>query len=230
MPTFYNSEELIKNKINTKLGVLASYGAIIPKKVIDFFPCGILNVHPSLLPKFRGASPVQATINSRERQTGVSIIKLDEEVDHGPIISQFKEEVLTDDTTETLRQRLFERSAEVLSALIEPYVKGKITPRKQDHKAATYTKLITKQDAFIKPKNLKKALEGKSAEKIEAFIRAMKPWPIAWTYVQLNSKRLKILKAHLEGKKLVLDEVQMEGKNPVSWKQFRQGYPNVTFE
>lgn len=249
---FYSSKEFVESKIKADLGILASYGEIIPKKVINMFPHGILNIHPSLLPKFRGASPVRATIVSGEKQTGVSIIKLDEELDHGPIISQFTEPVQTQDTTETLRKRLFEKSAEVLSTLIEPYIKNKITPRKQDHKKATFTTQIIKKHAFIPPKYLTAALAGKTAKDkwnipfikncvlhptcrvLHNYIRAMKPWPIAWTEVTpakgQKPKRLKILKAHLEAKKLVLDEVQLEGKKPVSWKQFKQGYPKVTFE
>ena len=271
----------IKNFPNADVGVLASYGGIIPTFIIDHFKLGILNVHPSLLPKYRGASPVPATIISGDKETGVSIIKLDNELDHGPIVSQFKEKVLDNDTTETLRDRLFEKSAEVLTTFLPSYMKGKITPRKQNHKNASFTRQITKQDAFIPPKYLNACLQGRSlqakwkipftkdyslvpnayleetssAYSLERFIRAMQPWPVSWTYVQLNSKmkkkksklvtkRLKILKAHVETRNakretqnekpyrvspisyLVLDVVQLEGKREVSWKQFVEGYPN----
>ncbi len=247
LPIFYSSKEFIESDIKANLAILASYGEIIPKKVINMFPHGILNIHPSLLPKFRGASPVRATIVSGEKETGVSIIKLDEELDHGQIISQFTEPVKAQDTTETLRKRLFEKATEVLSNLIEPCIKNKITLREQDHKKATFTSQITKKNAFIPLKYLAAALAGKTAKDkwkipfikncvlrptcrvLDNYIRAMQPWPIAWTEIipakGRKPKRLKILKAHLEGKKLVLDEVQLEGKNPVSWKQFKQGYP-----
>ncbi|KKT67322.1 MAG: methionyl-tRNA formyltransferase, methionyl-tRNA formyltransferase [Candidatus Curtissbacteria bacterium GW2011_GWC1_44_33] len=215
--------ELIKNSVKADIGVLAAYGEIIPKNVIDTFPHGILVVHPSLLPKYRGASPIQGAIANGDKQVGVTIIKMDEKIDHGPIVSQFKEETKPDDTTETLRARLFERSKDVIAEMIEPYLQGKIKPKEQNHDEATYTKIITKQDGFIEAERF-----TSEAAKAERFIRAMQPWPQAWTFI--GKKRLKILKAHLENGKLVLDEVQLEGKNPVSWKEFKMGYPKVAFE
>lgn len=257
IPVYYDSTDLIEKKVAANLGILAAYGAIISDKVIGYFPSGILNIHPSLLPKFRGASPVQATIAVGDKIIGATIIKLDKEVDHGPIISQFKEEMLPNDTTGSLRTRFFERAAEVLTTLIPAYLRGKIRPRKQEHPKATFTTLLKKEQGVIPPKYLNAALKGKSLkekwaipfikdysqtpnpESIERFIRAMQPWPIAWTYVRLitngqssMAKRLKIIKAHLDIKdrSLVIDEVQLEGKNPVSWKQFIEGYPKAMFE
>lgn len=251
------SLELLDSKLKPDVGVLASFGEIIPKEVLNYFPHGILNIHPSLLPKYRGASPVRAAIAAGETKTGATIIKLDEELDHGKIISQFKIEIGKDDTTKTIREKLFFQSAEVLGTLIKPYLEGKIKLKTQNEKEATFTTLIKKKEGFIKPKYIEGALEGKSfmeewdisfikvglkkdafqttpsPANIDCFIRAMNPWPIAWTTVKAGSKkeprRLKILKAHLSGKKLALDEVQLEGKNPVSWKQFREGYPTAIF-
>ncbi len=205
------------------LGILAAYGKIIPELVIRNLKFGILNIHPSLLPKYRGASPIQAAILNGEGETGVTIIKIDKLVDHGPIISQFREEVLPTDTTLSLRARLFKRSAQVLSALIEPYLKGKIKPREQNHKEATYTKIVKKEDGFV---DLKKD----NPVKVERMLRAYEGWPGIWTLA--NGKRLKILKAHLDigHQSLIIDEVQLEGKNPVSWEEFKRGYPNVALE
>lgn len=202
------------------MGILAAYGKIIPKKVIESFKCGILNIHPSLLPKYRGASPIQSAIAAGDTQTGATIIKLDEKMDHGPIITQFKEEITPNDTNESLCRRLFERSAEVLTQLIPAYVAKKITPKLQDETKATFTKILHKEDGFI---DLKK----KSPAEAERFVRAMYPWPGVWTYIEPEHKRLKILKVHLEEGKLILDEVQLEGKDPVTWKQFKEGYPRV---
>jgi len=217
---FYQSSELIKNSVKADIGVLAAYGEIIPKIVIDTFPHGILVVHPSLLPKYRGASPIQGAIANGDKQVGVTIIKMDEKMDHGPIVSQFKEETKPDDTTDTLRARLFERSKDVIVEMIEPYLQGKIKPKEQNHDEATYTKIITKQDGFIEAESF-----TSEAAKAERFIRAMQPWPQAWTLI--GKKRLKILKAHLENGKLILDEVQLEGKSPVSWEEFKRGYPDA---
>lgn len=261
IPIFHKASEIVDNNIQADLGVLASYGEIIPKIVITQMKFGIINIHPSLLPKWRGSSPVQATIIEGDK-AGATIIKIDEQMDHGPILSQFKEDILDDDTTKTLRDRLFLRSADVLTTLLPAYIKGKIHLRPQDHDKATYTKMVKKNDAFIDPDALELALEGKKSNKkweikfmkdftchyspitIQRFIRAMQPWPIAWTLLHLHSggqaKRLKILSSHLENNtehgtrntknRLVLDEVQLEGKNPVSWKQFQEGYSNYIFE
>jgi len=220
IPIFYSASDLLKEKLDFEIGVLASYGEIIKKEVIDLFPQGILIIHPSLLPQYRGASPVPATIRNGDKLTGVTILKMDEKMDHGPIVAQFKEEVLPSDTSNTLRNRLFEKSAGVLIETITPYIQGKIKLRKQDDGAATYTKLVTRQDGFI---DLKKT-DPVSAER---FVRAMFPWPGAWTLLP-NEKRLKLLKSHLEGGKLVLDEVQMEGKLPVTGKQFLNSYPQFS--
>lgn len=204
-----------------ELGVCAAYGKIIPETVINQFKFGILNIHPSLLPKYRGASPISTAIINGDMETGVTIIKMDEKMDHGPIVTFFKEEILPDDTTDGLRERLFERSAEVLIQLIPAYISGKIKPKEQNEKEATFTKVLNREDGFID-------LKEKTPEEIERFIRAMYPWPGAWMRLE-NQKRLKLLKAHLGEGKLVLDEVQLEGKDPVSWKQFKEGYPNYSF-
>jgi methionyl-tRNA formyltransferase len=228
IPIHYSASELAMDSVEADIGILASYGEIIRKDVIDIFPHGILVIHPSLLPKYRGASPVPAAISAGDTTTGVTIFKMDEKVDHGPIISQFKEEILPDDDGRTLRTRLFERSAKVLVELIEPYLQAKITPKPQDNSEATHTKIVTREDGFID-------LNKKSPEEAERFVRAMQPWPGAWTKIQLTiynlqfTKRLKLLRAHIEEGKLILDEVQLEGKEMVTWKQFMEGYKEATF-
>lgn len=153
---------------------------------------------------------------------------MDEKMDHGPIITQFKEEILPEDNAVTLRDRLFARSAEVLVEMLPAYTQGKITLKKQDDNNATFTKLMRKEDGYIN-------INEKSPEEVERFIRAMQPWPGAWTLVRLNpedpaKRRLKLLKSHIDNGKLVIDEVQLEGKNPVSWKQFNDGYKLANFE
>lgn len=221
LPIFYSANDLLESNLDFELGILASYGEIIKKDVINLFSQGILVIHPSLLPKYRGASPIPESIKNGDEVTGVTILRMDEKMDHGPIVTQFKDNVLPTDTSETLRSRLFERSAEVLVETLTPYIQGKIKPKKQDDTQATYTKLVTKQDGFIE-------VTGNDPIYVERFIRAMQPWPGAWTYLP-NQKRLKLLKSHLEEDRLVLDEVQLEGKDPVSYKQFSEAYPMYTF-
>lgn len=230
------------------LGIVAAYGRIIPQYVIDRFAKGLLNIHPSLLPKFRGASPIQAAIASGEKTTGVSIIKMDNLMDHGPLVSSFKQDILPTDTNESLRDSLFERCAQFLIDLIPHYLSGKIKLKEQDHDSATFTKLITKQNGFIPSEFIAAALEGKTltkdfeisfiknctlsefnAQTFYNLYRALYPWSGVWTIIKLGSeeKRLKILEAHIENDTLVMDEVQLEGKNAVTWEQFKMGYPTV---
>lgn len=196
-----------------ELGVCAAYGKIIPKNVIEKFKYGILNIHPSLLPKYRGATPTQGAIASGDTVSGVSIIKMDEKMDHGPIVTQFKEEVLPNDTGASLRNRLFERSADVLVGLIPNYIKGKINVKSQDETKATFTKVLNKEDGFID-------LKGKTQEELDRFARAMYPWPGAWTKLP-DGKRLKILPNNM---------VQLEGKNPVTQKQFEEAYSSLNLK
>lgn len=221
IPTFYSANGLLNENLDFEIGILASYGEIIKKEVIDLFHQGILVIHPSLLPLYRGASPVPEAIKSGDTETGVTILKMDEKMDHGPIVAQFREDILPTDTSDVLRDRLFAKSADVLIETLSPYLKGKIKLKKQDDNAATFTKLVTKQDGFID-------LKMKSPIEAERFIRAMSPWPGAWMYLP-NQKRLKLLKSHLENEKLVLDEVQLEGKLPVTKKQFDEAYPQFSF-
>lgn len=231
------------------LGIVAAYGGLIPDKVIQRFPHGILVVHPSLLPQFRWASPIPAAIVTNTNPTGISIMKMDEKFDHGPIVTQSKEEILDTDTTGSLKERFFAKSADLIIELLEPYLKGKIKLKPQDHDKATFAKEIKKVDAFINIEYIKSAMKGETydeewpitfikdcvvkptPETINNFVRAMDPWPLAWT-ITPDRKRLKIIKAHIEEnskgiKTLVLDEVQREGKTTVTWKQFVEGHPNL---
>lgn len=228
------------------MGVCASFGMIIPDVILNMFPHGILNVHPSLLPQFRGSSPIQATLISGIPETGVSIIKMSDKLDAGPILTQFKEEVLESDTNETLRSRLFEKSAQVLVEMIPAYIEGKIKLKKQDELKASFTTMIKKENAFIPPAYLNNAMELNNtseewnvnflknfplkpdASTLYRFIKAMSFWPVAWTKITIKNeeKRIKLIKAHIneESGYLELDEVQLEGKNPTSWKLFKGSY------
>jgi len=236
------------------LGVCASFGMIIPQVVLDLFPHGILNIHPSLLPQFRGSSPIQATLISGINPTGVSIIRMVDKLDAGPVLTQFKEDVMPNDTNESLRARLFEKSADVLLEMIPAYVDGKIKYKHQNEEQASFTTMIKKEDAFIPFEFIKNAMNlnfvmeinsndkpwevgfiknynlTPSAEVINRIIKAMSFWPIAWTEISLGStgqnKRLKIISSHInpESGYLELDEVQLEGKKPTTWKQFKGAY------
>lgn len=203
--------------------LVADFGYLMPKKIYELPKHGTLVVHPSLLPQYRGAMPVPFAIMNGDRVTGVSIIKIDEEIDHGPIIAQFKEEIRDNDTGDGLCERLFTASGQVLTTILPAWIEGKIKPREQVHSQATFTRRLTRDDGRVDWQ--------KTDQEIERFIRAMSFWPGAWTMIKAKpnepEKRLKILKAHLEKGKLVLDQVQLEGKKPVTWKQFQEGYPET---
>jgi len=221
-PIFYSPQTLMESGTKADLGILAAYGKIINQECLDYFPLGILNIHPSLLPALRGASPLQTAIAEGVSLTGATIIKLDDKMDHGPIVASFTEDILPDDTPPILGQRIFAKSAQVLADLLPAYLAGKIKLKEQDDSQATFTKLLNKESGFVPLSDIKLAMEGKGAEKLERLFRAMQPWPGIWSLVK--DKRLKILKVHLQNKKLIISEVQLESKTPVPWKQFRLAY------
>jgi len=206
------------------LGIVASYGRIIPQEVINHFKNGILNIHPSLLPKYRGASPIQSQIIDGVAETGVTVIKMDSKMDHGPIVSSLWGVITPEDTNETLRNKLFHESVEFLIELIPNYLTGKIKLKPQDEAGATFTKIIDRDDGRV---DLKKD----DPIQIERKFRALNPWPGIFTQVNINGKnlRLKILGLHLEDGKMVLDKVQLEGKKAVSFEEFKRGYPQIEF-
>ena len=247
LPVIYDPREVPEASI----GIVASYGVIIPENVIKRFTHGILNIHPSLLPKYRGASPIQAAILAGDEMTGVTIIQMDSQMDHGPIITQATEPILPTETAQDLRIKLFERASDVLLELLPSYMTGKINPKPQDHEKAVMVRLVAKEHGFIPPQFLTNALEGIAPVKdweiafvndlklsptpqvFVRLIRAMEPWPGVWTFVYPHGdekRRLKILKAHVEGEKLVLDSVQLEGRSVVTFKEFVAGYPNHIFK
>jgi len=225
---FKISQIIDPQQAKPEIGVLASYGHIVPPVILNWPQKGILNLHPSLLPAYRGASPVQTAILNGERQTGLTIIKMDEKVDHGPIVSQFTAAIRPEDTAQALYQRLFTQGAAKLQAILPDYLAGTIKLREQNHSQATYTHRLTRDDGRLD--------WSKPAASLARQIRAFYPWPGAWTEIGVNqvnrdtelTKRLKILQAHLKNGRLVLDLVQLAGKKPVSGKQFQQGYPQFS--
>ena len=198
---------------NTTLGILASYGAIIPKKIIDFFPLGILNIHPSLLPKYKGPSPVQFTILNGDKVGGVSIIKLDDKVDHGPIILQ-KEVILEgNETLQTLTKKLFYEGSNLIEKIVQKIENGEyFEEHLQDEKNEVWTKKITKPDGKI---DLLKPL---SVSELNRRIRAFFPWPGVYLTASINKSPKNV-------KLLPQNKIQVEGKNVMSYKDFINGYP-----
>ncbi len=211
------NEHLAPYILNLKspVGVLANFGLIIPKKVLTIFPKGIINIHPSLLPKYRGPTPGQTAILNGDRTTGVTIIKLDEKVDHGPILIQIEEQILENDTAESLYKRLFKIGANLIEENLEKYFKGKVELKEQEHSKATFTKPLTRKEGFIDLSSFK--IENLKFE-IGRKIRAYYPWPGVWTKWKVESGKWKILKL------LPNQKIQIEGKKPMTYKDFINGY------
>jgi methionyl-tRNA formyltransferase len=215
--------------------VVVAFGQILRPEVLDLPPYGCLNVHASLLPRWRGAAPIQAAILHGDTQTGVTIMKLDPGIDSGPTLTQRIETIRSDDTAGSLAQRLSVCGAELLLETIHPYLEGKLNPQRQDESLATYAPQLKKEDGrldFYKP-----ALD--LARRVQAF----NPWPGAYTYWQ--GQILKIHRSHavdapplppgqsviyqgmpamasIQGW-LVLEELQPAGKKPMPGKSFLQG-------
>ncbi len=216
---------LVDSLTEADLAVVAAYGKILSKEELNLPKFGCINVHPSLLPKYRGPSPIQQAILNRDKQTGITIIKIDEEVDHGPIIYQDTLELSDIDNFDTLSKRLFQLSAKVLPKIIEDFTAGEITPVEQNHKEATYCEHLTRESGYFDINN------PPSPEVLDKMIRAYFPWPGVWIKWSPSRhpegaqrpKDLKIIKFLPGGL------VQMEGKKAVSKKDFLNGYPNFPF-
>ena len=195
------------SSLASDLFVVASYGKIIPKPILDIPKNGALNVHPSLLPKYRGASPVPATILNCDKITGVTIIKMDEKMDHGPIVATRKISLTWQEKFPDLINKLFQLGAELLVKIIPDFVTGKITLKPQNHKKATFCPLLTRESGFFDIEN--------QLEVLDRMIRAYYPWPGVWT--KWNNKIVKFYPNKM---------IQMEGKKILSWKDFLNGYPD----
>lgn len=179
-------DELVGNKnfcsLQPELFIVASYGKIIPKNILDLPKFGSLNVHPSLLPKYRGASPIQAALLNGDKETGVTIMLMDEKMDHGPILSSVQCSVSKKENFLELHNRLAETGAKFLIKTLPDFLSGKIKPKEQNHEAATFCKIIKKQDGKIDWQ--------KSAEEIYNQWRAYSIWPGIYSQLTVNSKQL----------------------------------------
>ncbi len=218
----YQPENLsdAKYKIqNTKydFAVLASYGKIIPQEVIDSFFKGIIVVHPSLLPKYRGATPIQSAILNGDGETGTTLILMDGKVDHGPVLAQRKLEFqISNFKFQILHDALADLSAGLLVETLPKFASDEIKPVPQDESRATYTKKFSTEDAFVPEVDLKRAQQegGDIAALVDRKIRALNPEPGAWTLE--NGKRMKLLEAEIRDGKLKLKKIQREGGTPIA--------------
>lgn len=230
-PWLYEDEQQVINALSSikpDLIISASYGQKIPWETISKTPFGGLNIHPSILPRWRGADPVPWAIMSGDAQIGVTVVRLSEKFDDGKILAQQKIPLSAHDTSDPLRTKLFEIGATLLTNILPEYLQGKIKEIPQHDSDTPRAKKFTRADGFETWTILNEAvLTGKDAERLERKFRAFTPWPGIWTTITTKSaeeKRLKILSLHLDNTKLAIDQVQLEGKNPVSWKEFCKAY------
>lgn len=165
------------------LNIVCQYGLIIPPQILTTPRCGSVNIHASLLPQYRGASPIQTALINGETETGITIMLMDEKMDHGPILTQKRVKITPTDTYATLSLKLAETAKFLLIDTARQWVEGKITPTAQNEAQATYCGVLTRDHGQVD--------WNKSADQIYNLFRGLSPWPGIWT--TYKEKRLKLL-------------------------------------
>lgn len=205
------------NAVGARFFLVASYGKIIPQDILDIPPKGVLNIHPSLLPKYRGPSPLETAILNGEAETGVTLMLVDAEMDHGPLLAEKKLPLKDNYSFEELRDETAVIGSNLLADILPDYLSGKLEPQPQNHNLATYTKKFIKEDGLL---NL-------SAPGIVNYrkVLALNPWPGAYFIDQHGGKeiRVKVTKAKLENGELVFTRVVPEGRPEMNWADYLRG-------
>ena len=209
-----NDNISILKKLNPEIIICTDFTQIIGDEILDLPKFGVLNIHPSLLPKYRGPSPMQTTIKNRDTRTGVSIIKMVKKMDAGPILAQIEAKLSRKVDYKTLKSGLAEIGAELIAELMPYYMAGEVQPTEQNDKLASYTKLFNKNDGEVK-------LTDDPVE-VEAKIRAFQEWPKVYTI--LNGRKIFITEARLDkNKQIIIEKVKPEGKNEMKYADFIRG-------
>ena len=182
-----NEEELYLSELQPDLIVVVSYGQIIPKNLLSIPKNGFLNVHASLLPRWRGAAPIQRSIMNLDKETGISVMKINEKLDAGDVSDIFKIDILENENTQSLNERLSILAAEKISNVIDNIFDGNTTYKEQNHRSATYAKKIDKSEGKINWNDDAKKIIGK--------INGLFPY----CYFIFNGERYRILKALFSG-------------------------------
>ena len=219
-------------KLNADIAIVVAYGQIIPKEILSLTKKGFINIHASLLPKWRGASPIQRSIMNLDKQTGISIMKIDVKLDAGPVCNCYKLNIMNNDNAEIISDKLSALAAEKISNNIDEILEDKLEFKEQAHEEATYAYKIEKSEGKIDWNN--------SAESIIGKINGLYPSPGAWFIY--NGERYKVLKAEISNglgkigavlddylevscydKSVKILEIQREGKRPQNINEFILG-------
>ena len=220
-------------ELGADLAIVVAYGQIIPKEYLSLVKRGFINIHASLLPKWRGAAPIQRSIMNLEKKTGVSIMKIGEKLDTGPICNSYKINIMVDDNTETIAEKLSTLAAEKILTNIDEILEGEIRFKEQNHNEATYAAKIKKKEGQIN--------WSEAAENIIGKINGLYPSPGA--FFIYKGERYKILKAKLakgigeigevldsyleigcgNKKSIKILEIQRQGKRPQNIGEFKLG-------
>jgi methionyl-tRNA formyltransferase len=219
-------EQLVS--MNAKAAILVAYGRIIPQSIIDIFPSGIINVHPSLLPKYRGPTPIESAIANGDKQTGVSIMQLTAGMDEGPVYAQTTVPLQGTETKFELYEQLATASAKLLLHILPSILDGSLQPQPQDNTQATYCQLLSKADSRLDP-------SAHTAKKAEQLVRAHLGFPK--TKVTILGHDIIITKAHVsstqntpldiqcqDGAYLSIDELVAPSGRQMDTSAFLRGY------
>ena len=229
-----NNKEEYKylKELNADIAIVVAYGQIIPKEILTLTKKGFINIHASLLPKWRGAAPIQRSIMNLDKQTGISIMKINEKLDTGPVCNSYKLDIKDNDNAEIISERLSVLAAEKILDNVDEILENKLEFKEQLHKGATYANKIEKSEGKIDWNN--------SAESIIGKINGLYPSPGAWFIY--NGERYKVLKAEIANgvgkagavlddyleiccndKSIKILEIQRQGKRPQNINEFMLG-------
>lgn len=242
---YRNNKEIINllKGLKPDFFVVTAYGQILPEEILKIPRYGCINIHGSLLPKYRGASPIESAIIHGDKETGISFMKMIKKMDAGPIYGIFRLQIDNNDNSLTLRQKLSLLAATHLPYMLKDIASGAIEPIEQEHAKATYCRKITKEDGYTD-------LNKQTADEIINMTRAYDPWP--GCFLVFKEKKIRIIEAKSEHEKsksvapyemiemgkneigigtkkglLIPLKIQLEGKNPVSIQDFLLGNKNL---
>lgn len=198
--------------------IVASYGKILPKDIVFMPTRGTLNMHPSLLPRYRGAAPIPTTMLDDTKETGITIMHMDEQMDHGPIVATKDVTVTEWPTYEAFEEQMAREGGRLLAQMLPDWVGGRITTKAQDHAAATFTKKIKKEDAEIR-------LSDDAYTNFRK-IQAYHEWPKAYFFAKKGALpvRVKITSASWKDGTLIIEKVIPEGSREMAFSDFQKGY------